>query len=359
MSTAQRQHELPLIRRLLDEPHAFDFTQCVRIIEFWLSKEGALYHGSPLGLLRFENTTSLSFPASQLESIRTDGCVHELLEKGVHGRELLEKIGKVRITPAFIGMLGVCGALPTFYTEVIEAHLLEQRDDGPKAFLDTFSSRAVSLFYESTVKYKPHLKQGKAGSRQFLSMLLALGGAGSIEERDSASAGTRMPGDLWGFLSAPIRQRPTSTVYIEQVLREYFSFEIKIEPFVGDWYVVPDNQRTALGFSSSHLGSSAMVGGRTWQRDLRQRITIGPLDGETLRSFLPGNQMCSVLKSLLSGFSGPLIEYEVALVLRAEDVASVTLGNRFPESRLGENAFLCVPETSIDRKDIRYLMSMV
>ena len=55
------------------------------------------------------------------------------------------------------------GALPAHYTERIAAHGLYERDDGPRAFLDTFSNRTLSLFYQAWRKYRLELKyQGGA-----------------------------------------------------------------------------------------------------------------------------------------------------------------------------------------------------
>jgi type VI secretion system protein ImpH len=96
-----------------------------------------------------------------------------------------------------------------------------------------------------------------------------------------------------------------------------------------------------------------MSGSRVWQRDLRMRLVIGPLDRESFDAFLPGGKAARALKSMLTMFTGVTIEYEVQLVLRAEDVKGATLSEG-GGGRLGWDSFLITSAQSQDRKDVRY-----
>jgi type VI secretion system protein ImpH len=58
-----------VIERLLREPWRFEFFQAVRVLELWLKRRGRRPHGLVPDMLRFRNTLSLGFPASQLEAI--------------------------------------------------------------------------------------------------------------------------------------------------------------------------------------------------------------------------------------------------------------------------------------------------
>ena len=60
------------------------------------------------------------------------------------------------------------------------------------------------------------------------------------------------------------------------------------------------------------LGTSAMAGVRVWQRDLRMRVVIGPLDHAGFTSFLPGGPAAHALKSLLGLIAGVTLDYEIA-----------------------------------------------
>jgi type VI secretion system protein ImpH len=96
-----------------------------------------------------------------------------------------------------------------------------------------------------------------------------------------------------------------------------------------------------------------MAGVRVWQRDLRMRVVIGPLDHAGLTSFLPGGLAARALKSLLGLLAGVTLEYEVELILRGPEVRSTVLGPA-PSGRLGWDAYLVTGPQIDNRGDVRY-----
>jgi type VI secretion system protein ImpH len=122
---------------------------------------------------------------------------------------------------------------------------------------------------------------------------------------------------------------------------------------------VPDAQQTILGRPSAVLGKSAMAGVRVWQRDLRLRVTIGPLDHAGFSAFLPGGLAARALGSLLGLMAGITFEYEVELILRGPDVPATTL-DPAPTGRLGWDTYLVTDRDESggtrrpDRNDVRY-----
>jgi type VI secretion system protein ImpH len=97
-----------------------------------------------------------------------------------------------------------------------------------------------------------------------------------------------------------------------------------------------------------------MAGGRVWQRDLRLRLVIGPLDYASFDAFLPGGLASRALKSMLTMFTGVSLEYEVELVLRAADVREVSLAGERHAGRLGWDTYLVTGPQTQDRNDVRY-----
>ena len=85
-----------------------------------------------------------------------------------------------------------------------------------------------------------------------------------------------------------IRQHPVSALFLQRILTDYFGTPVRVEQFVGGWYRVPDHARTRLGVGNAALGSTALAGDRLWQRDLRMRLWVGPLDKGRFEAFLPG-----------------------------------------------------------------------
>lgn len=355
MYTTKRRFEPSVIELLFAQPYRFQFFQAVRMLELWLKRNGVPHEGAVANFLRFQNSVSLNFPASQIEALQPEpralardaGALSDALKRA--------ELKYIRITPAFMGFLGMSGTLPAHYTERIAAHALYEKDEGPRAFLDTFSNRALALFYEAWRKYRLELKYEIGGKDKFLPLLLSLAGLGhaSLQRRLDDGAGGVLDESI-GYFAAAMRHRPASAISIGRVLSEYFGQSIHITQFVGCWYEVPQSQQTTLGHCNAILGSSAMVGARVWLRDLRLRLTIGPLDQAHFDGFLPGGTAGRALAQMLTMFTGLCLEYEVQLVLRAADVRGTSLAPQRSGGRLGWDSFLITGGQSQDRADVRY-----
>src|SRR5206468_7857595 len=103
-----------------------------------LRQQGIPYTQAFSRVLRFRNSLSLAFPASEIESMQVEAA-----DGG--------GMPRIHITPAFIGLLGASGTLPLHDTErAARANL--GADESWKPFVDLFSNRAVGLFYESWAK---------------------------------------------------------------------------------------------------------------------------------------------------------------------------------------------------------------
>lgn len=369
MHPPKRRPESPVIERLLREPWRFEFFQAVRLLELWLKRRGREPHGLVADMLRFRNSVSLGFPASQLEAIEPElrdleiGMPFELPIDAAALGDALEQgtLRRVHLTPAFMGLLGGHGVLPAHYTERIAEHQAyhknEEEDQGPRAFLDAFSNRSLALFYEAWRKYRLPLKYQQDGQDTFLPLLLSLAGLGdpALRRRLGSEADGAVLDESIGYFAAAVRHRPVSSVQLARVLSEYFGEQIEAEQFVGAWYDVPLTQQTMLGQDSAVLGARAIAGARVWQRSLRLRLVVGPLAHAGFQGFLPGGQAARALNSVLALFTGVALEYEVELVLRAADVHNTTLDHLHP-GRLGWDAFLVLDAPPGDRHDVRYAL---
>lgn len=356
MLATKRRFEPAVIERLFEEPYRFEYFQAVRMLELWLKRHGSPQLGAVANFLRFQNSTSLNFPASQLESLQPEprGLACDAHSLGAALQSATLKY--IHITPAFMGLLGGNGALPAHYTERIAAHVLYQKDEAPRAFLDTFSNRSLALFYEAWRKYRLELKYHAHGQDAFLPLLLSLAGLNnqSLRKRLAGEASGGVLDESIGYFAAAMRHRPASSVQIARVLSEYFGQAVKAVQFIGCWYEVPPAQQTMLGGANAVLGAGAMSGSRVWQRDLRMRLEIGPLDGDSFESFLPGGAAARALRSMLTMFTGVTLEYEVQLILAAAGVRGATLDGARTGGRLGWDSFLVTGPQSQDRRDVRY-----
>jgi type VI secretion system protein ImpH len=93
-----------------------------------------------------------------------------------------------------------------------------------------------------------------------------------------------------------------------------------------------------------------------WQRNLRMRLTLGPLDHLRFRRFLPGGPGERALRHWLGLLLGPSLEFEVRLRLRQDDVRPLALREDRDGSvgRLGWDTFVLTRAANADRDDVRY-----
>lgn len=324
------------------------------MLELWLRRRGKPSGGLVPQFLRFQNSLSLGFPASQVEAIHAEP--RDIAPKAASLATALEDgaLRYVRLTASFMGLLGGNGVLPLHYTERLAEHQSQEKDEGARAFLDTFSNRSLALFYEAWRKYRLALQYQLDGQDAFLPLLLSLAGLGdhSLRRRLAGSEDGAVLDESIAYFAASVRHRPTSSVQLARVLSEYFGQPVVAEQFVGCWYDVPLAQQTILGGGNAVLGVGAIAGARLWQRDLRLRLVVGPLDRPGFNDFLPGGLAARALRSMLAMFTGLSLEYEVELVLLAADVRNVRLEG--DDGRLGWDAYLVEGLQAEDRRDVRY-----
>lgn len=352
MPTPQRRDGPGLIDQLFEDPHRFEFFQAVRLLERTLNAR----HGPGADLLptqlRFRNSSSLSFPASEIESLKVRW---KQAEDGA--TDAAPEIDGIDITPAFMGLLGVAGALPYVYTEQIAQRELYQKDFAARSFLDLFSNRVLALFYQAWKKSRLQLQYETDRRNRFAPMVLALAGLGqaTLHDRLKPEAGGVNDEGL-AFFAGALQQRTLSAQQLQQLLSRYLKVAVRIEQFCGRWYTLPPEARTVLGLSGGQLGRNALSGERVWQRDLRVRVVLGPLDHRMFQRFLPGAPGATALRELLTLLSGVSLEYEIKIVLRADAVHSSSLGSgRSPlAGRLGWDTYLQTRPSTTDRSDVRY-----
>jgi type VI secretion system protein ImpH len=361
MSTPQRKFKPSVEERLLSEPYRFEFFQAVRMLELSLKAQGVKGDQAIADYVRFENSISLSFPPSEIEALRVESDPNDVepTEEAQDG-EHQGSPKRYYMTPSFIGFLGPNGTLPRHYTERIATHQMYQRDKGPRAFLDAYSNRAVALFYGAWKKYRLELEYESKEKKGFLPILMSLAGMGHPSLRDRLSGeDIGIEDESMAFYASVMRHRPMSSVYLQNVLSDYFKVDIKVEQFVGKWYTLPKEHQSVLGMANVQLGGSALSGQRIWQRDLRIGLHIGPLRKKEFEKFLPRESAARALEQMLKMIVGVTLEFEVQLVLHADDVGSSDLSDHRTGGRLGWDTFLSTKKQSHDRNDVRYTMNAV
>ena len=372
-----------VIARLLAEPHRFAFFQAVRLLDRWFGKGERERGTGTSGLssrLHFRNTLSLGFPASEIAELKViDAAMPAVDITSAQGAPMLDdvvdttaelmaaataaapsavaasSIERIEITPAFMGLLGSGGALPIFYTEMLAERETYHRDTAARAFLDIFQHRAVALFYEAWRKHRLPVQYESDRRANFMPLVLAVAGIGqsSLRERLHGDEGG-VADDTLAYFSGLLQQRPVSVRVVQQMVSEYFRVPVAVEQFIGRWFTLPPDSATSLGLANAVLDASAVVGERVWQRDLRMRLTIGPMVRDKFHRFLPGGSAALALRELLTMLTGVTLEYEVRLSLRADEVQGTKLDAGGVGAHLGWDSFLVTRRELNDRTDAGY-----
>ena len=324
MPATQWKPDPGLIRALVAEPYRFEFFQAMRLV-------GQL---QPLDRVRLANRLAMAFPPSEICDAALESDAFDA--------------AAMRITPAFIGLLGSTGALPLHYSQRIAAHERSAADSGPRAFLDLLSRRSLLLFYLAWARHRPECMQdglGDDGGDAFLDMLTAL--AGITPQEDSPIA----PETLARYAML-LRSRAASAPVMAAIYAEYFGVPFRIEQLAGTWQQLPPQHQASLGVANAGLDDGVLLGQRLYRCDALVRIHIGPMDKPAFERFLPDADGALALAALLQLHCGAGMEFDVRLVLRAADIVPSQLG----VARLGIDSWLPVGPAAGDRGDARYLL---
>lgn len=342
MQTEKRASLPGVIEELIAEPHRFGCAQTVRLLLRWLRRHGVAHQQAFEKVLRFDNSISLAFPASEIESLR--------LEVRQDGVLVGAAPHRIHITPAFIGLLGGQGAMPLNDTQRMSALPAGEAAAGARAFLDLISQRMVALFCQGWGKYRLEYTLDTQGRDGQLPMLLALSGASRTAPEAEQHAAA--------YYTAWMRSRPVSAGAIRRLLAGHFGVPMEIEQFAGCWDYLPDEQRSTLARTGPRLGYGAMLGVRLWRQDRQVRVNIGPMDRTTLERFLPNGAAAAALARMLAILGAPSLRYEVRLILKSSCIAPVVLGPPAARRRLGWDSFLPCADGTVARPEVRYLLRL-
>ncbi|EKU82513.1 type VI secretion system protein ImpH [Massilia sp. UYP32] len=351
MQATKRTHESSVIGVLLAEPHQFEFTQLLNLLLRELRRQGIPYERAMREVLRFQNNLSLSFPASEVHSLEVEPDVPDSLASLRMG-----ELKRIRITPAFIGLLGAGGTLPMHDTERIAAQKAHAGDASQRELLDVLSNRLIGMFYEAWAKYRVEHSLDVQGQDRLLPMLTAMAGVRSASGHMYPAGQVKQ--ETAAYFSGLLRTRPVSAGTVEQVLSAYFGLPVQLEQFVGCWAPVPLNRRSTLGVTAPTLGVSAALGVRQWRHDLRAKLHIGPLDDAHVAGFLPGGDALTALAEMASLFATPTVRYELRLLLAPPCIKRFTLSTRTAPRRLGWNTFLTGTDGVARRPEIRSMLRL-
>ena len=330
----------PPSKRLFAAPQQFDFFQAVRLLEQLQPQRRQVgSNASPdEEIVRFATAMGSAFPASSIA---------ELSEA--------EDVDPAPVmTVSFLGLTGPSGALPSHYTDLLwrlQRDVRSREKHAVRAWFDLFNHRLTSLFYRAWEKYRPLVAYERGEYQQaspdtFTQGVLSFAGlSGKPFPSDiSLPAAYRMPRALVRYAGL-LAQRPRNVANLRTLLTDFFALPVEVIQFQGEWVPLASDQQMQLGVCGT-LGSDATVGPRVWNRQGKIRLKIGPLSRAAFEELLPcqaetgqGVARLAELAAATRFYLGPEIDFDVQLVLRAEDVPASQLGGS-ESTRLGWNSWL-------------------
>lgn len=301
----------PLKEELFEEPYRFEFFQAVRLLEkIYPERKAVGQEAMPTEeIVRFRSNVSFNFPASEI--LRLEESVNEQTD---------EK--KLEMFINFMGMVGMNGVMPLPYTELI-ASRARYKDFSMWAFMDMFTHRMVSMFFRAWGKYRFPVGYER-GQDQFTSYLFDIVGLGTQGMRGRMS----LEDESLLAYSGLIAQKPHSSNALANILSDYFGTTAKILQFFGQWLDLEKESYTRLGSVNSNLSRTAIVGTRIWEQQSKFRIILGAMSFKQFQAFLPNGTAHKPLKSIVRFMTGLEFDFDVRLVLKAEQVPSCILTTR-------------------------------
>lgn len=327
MASKDRRSARDLIAEIGADGPRFRFFQAVRLLAL------ADRERPTLPAVRFGSPLTLGFPASEITSA-------EYRQDASGTDDVEDDRAALHLSVGFMGMIGPSAALPVAYTEALIERRNFHRDTAAHAFLDMFTHRSVSLFYQAWQKYRFHIGYEAGDRERFTRNMLDLVGAGLSSLHHENREGAVAP-NLFSHFAGILSQKPISAANLASLLRGYFHVDVSIKQFCGQWIVLPAGEQTALGRGNSALGETTIVGARVWERQNKLTVRLGPMDNTRFSDFLPGRPGETALRGLVQFCIGQTLACDVALILKKECVRPAVLaGGGEDLLRLGYNIWL-------------------
>ena len=328
---------------LFAESYRFEFHKAVNLLE-QLVHHFQVHFEIPIEI-RFSSTVSTAFPASDLEKIRLLGMVGQL-SNGQHRIKLIdlkETLSSQHYAPLddpthqlerilivvqvnFMGLAGALGPLSLPYTELITERVW-RKDTTFKDFLDIFNHRLISLLYQARKTQRVGLEIEGPWQSRFAQRLFSLLGLGMPSLRDQLA----FPDQALLHYTGLFVHQSRSLSALEKLLEDFFQIKVTTTPWVGQWHNLSEEEYTYLGQQNQALGETTVLGTRVWDQQGKFTLDLGPLNLKQFLNFLPTGVGFTQLSELVRFFTKDEFNFEVNLILNAEDVT---------ESRLGQQTWL-------------------
>jgi len=331
MATQDRRQTLDVKNDLVKNSKRFSFIQALRLLRYLIQRDNN--DDKMIGrVIRVRPKLSLDFPDTDIDTIE----------------EISETPPLFLLTVTFLGLYGVSSPLPTFYTEDLMDET-SQDVSVTRDFLDIINSPFYRLFYQCWSKYRQYIKIIDEQDSVYLERLFCFLGLG-IEKHRQEIPNTQALIPYIGLFT----QFPRSALGLQTLLSDMLKEpRMEIIQCIPRKVKIPEDQRLLIGISGNRVGINSYLGKQIDDRMGAFRIKVGPVDADAFHGFLPDTRKFHLMAQLVRLYLDSPMRWECELILRAEEVKTVCLGE--PRwSRLGLDTWVFSDENYPHYVSVRF-----
>lgn len=323
-----RTDHLTHFERLIENPESHHIFLALRIIE-------AQFEGNPrMGesrrpkedAVRLGQEPRMAFPPTTIGAFKAPGA------------------GPGKLTNRFFGFFGPHGPLPIHLTEYARERLVSKRDPSFVAFADMLTHRMMSLMYRAWTTGNPAVDFDRGAETDFTRHVAALAGYHGTALRDRDAMPDMAKRHFAGLLGSAVKNAEG----LVAILSGFLQAPVHMQEFVGSWLELEPDDQWQLG-SGGGLGQTTSIGARVWSRNAKFRLTVGPVPLADYERLLPGQPSMDKLAAIVRNYVGDALDYDVNVVLKADDVPQSVLGQG---TRLGHTSWLGQRQRRSDADDL-------
>ncbi|PUB17275.1 type VI secretion system baseplate subunit TssG [Yoonia sediminilitoris] len=320
------------LTKLATEAGRSDFFQLLRRIEEVDGRRFGRAGGPDKEPARLGQHIRLSFATSDVASMAVDD-------------------DKTRVDVNVLGLLGPEGPMPLYLTRWVMTRLSNRWFAGnaggvtsDTAFVDlanTLQHRMIALYWRAWADARAEVHVSQSGGGPTMAILRSLAGLGLPGTDNPAHDPAKLRH------ASTLAQRVNSPERLTSYLSDVIDAPVHLEEFIGHWIDIPAAAQTGLGGAYATLGGSAVIGPRTFSRQNKAELRLGPLSLRQFLAFLDDPEKRAALRHAILFAAGHDIAFDVRLVLAAADITPARLG----DCRLGTTAWM-QPKRGRDADDV-------
>lgn len=252
-----------------------------------------------------------------------------------------------------LGLLGPEGPMPLHLTRWVMERLSNRWFTGDDAgaladtsFLDLINMlqhRMLAFYWRAWADARPEIHLTHDNGGRVTAMLRAFAGLGLP---GTISQDARLNDAKLRHATSLVQDRHNPerlTAFVESVV----DAPVALVEYIGVWIDIPPPLQSRLGHSYATLGTEAVLGRRSFDRLSRAELRVGPLFLKQFTEFLDEPKTWDRLCHAVIFATGRELDFDVRLVLRAEDVPEARLG----ACQLGRTIWLN-PKSGKDADDL-------